>query len=266
MSSGERGRSHEDNCALLSAEIDRLVDGVRGGDPAAEVPSCPGWTLLRLLKHVGVVHRWVRHLVAERVTEPLWPREVPVAMPGDPGAYPDWLAEGGAELVAALRAADPGTPVWSWSARPDAGFWARRMLHETTVHRADAELALGRDPHIEAGTAADGVDEFLALIETAPWMAEPLRELGGAGEILHFHATDVPAAGDRPHLSGEWTITLSPGMFTWTHGHGKGDVAVRGPVSDLLLLLYGRREPFGGGFEVFGDRDLLARWLAKTAL
>ncbi|GII28085.1 hypothetical protein Pmi06nite_15270 [Planotetraspora mira] len=278
MNSGERALSHEDRCSLLSAEIDRLVDGVRGGDPVAEVSTCPGWTLTRLLKHVGVVHRWVRHLVAERVTEPLWPRDLPVTMPGDPGAYPDWLAEGGADLVAALRAADPGTAVWSWSARPDAGFWTRRMLHETTVHRADAELALGRDPHIEAGTAADGVDEFLANIKMAPWMTEPLRELAGAGETLHIHATDAPGRGadaagagvpgGHPHDrdSGEWTITLSPGAFTWTRGHGKGDVAVRGPMSDLLLLLYGRREPSDGRFEVFGDRDLLAHWLAKTAL
>ncbi|WP_204071927.1 maleylpyruvate isomerase family mycothiol-dependent enzyme [Planotetraspora phitsanulokensis] len=266
MSSDERDRSHEDHCSLLSAEIGRLVDGVLGGDPTAEVPTCPGWTLAKLLKHVGIVHRWARHLVAERVAEPLWSRDFPVTLPGDPGAYPDWLAEGGAELVTTLRAADPGTPVWSWGARHDAGFWARRMLHETTVHRADAELALGRDPHVEAGTAADGVDEFLANIRVAAWTAESLRELGGSGETLHFHATDVPAAGARPDGggSGEWMITLSPGSFTWTHGHGKGDVAVRGPVSDLLLLLYGRREPFGGAFEVFGDRDLLARWLAKT--
>ncbi|WP_203974885.1 maleylpyruvate isomerase family mycothiol-dependent enzyme [Planotetraspora silvatica] len=279
MNSGERGGSHEDRCSLLSAEIDRLVDVVRGGDPAAEVPTCPGWTLTRLLKHVGIVHRWVRHLVAERVTEPLWSRDLPVTMPGDPGAYPDWLAEGGAELVTALRDADPGTAVWSWSARPDVGFWSRRMLHETTVHRADAELALGREPHIEARTAVDGVDEFLANIKVAPWMTESLRELGGAGETLHIHATDtpgrdphatpgegVPAAHPHDRDSGEWTITLSPGTFTWTHGHGKGDVAVRGPMSDLLLLLYGRREPSDGRFEVFGDRDLLARWLAKTSL
>jgi uncharacterized protein (TIGR03083 family) len=266
MSSRERDRSHEDYCSLLDAEIGRLVEITRNGDPMADVATCPGWTLAKLMKHVGIMHRWTRHLVAERVTEPLSSRDVPVTPPGDPRAYPDWLAEGGADLVATLRAADPGTPVWSWGSRHDAGFWARRMLHETTVHRADADLALGREPHIQAGTAADGIDEFLANVGVAEWMAKPLRELEGAGETLHIHATDTPAADAHPHgrVSGEWTITLSPGTFTWTHGHGKGDVAVRGPMSDLLLLLYGRREPFDGRFEVFGDRDLLARWLAKT--
>jgi uncharacterized protein (TIGR03083 family) len=276
MSSPEHDRSHEHCCALLEAEIGRLVESTRNGDPAAEVPTCPGWTLAKLMKHVGIMHRWARHLVAERVGEPLWSRDVPVAPPGDPGAYPEWLAEGGADLVATLRAADPGTPVWSWGPRHDAGFWARRMLHETTIHRADVDLALGREPHIGAGTAADGIDEFLANVGAAEWMAGPLRELDGAGETLHIHATDTsstgaagaPADDARPHgrVTGEWTITLSAGTFTWTHGHGKGDVAVRGPLSDLLLLLYGRREPFDGRFEVFGDRDLLARWLAKTAL
>ena len=44
----------------------------------------------------------------------------------------------------------------------------------------------------------------------------------------------------------------------------RGDAAVRGPVADLLLLVYGRRGP--EGLEVFGDLDLLARWREASRL
>ncbi|MFD0471692.1 hypothetical protein ACFQ0B_27820 [Nonomuraea thailandensis] len=49
------------------------------------------------------------------------------------------------------------------------------------------------------------------------------------------------------------------GKIEWARGHAKGDVAVQGPVSELLLLLYGRRSP--DALTVHGDRALLERWL-----
>ncbi|GII57143.1 hypothetical protein Pth03_55320 [Planotetraspora thailandica] len=257
----DTGLSHEERCALLDAELGRLVEATRGGDPSAPVPSCPGWTLAKLMRHLGIVHRWARHMVAERVETPLWTRDVTVALPSDPGDYPGWLAEGGADLVAALREAGPGAPMWAWGTEQGSGFWSRRMLHETTVHRADVELALGREPYVEPATAANGVEELLANLLVAEWTAGPLSELGGSGETIHMHATGQ----DGDVFPGEWTITLLPGTFTWTRGHAKGDVAVRGPVGDLLLLLYGRRTPGDGRLEVLGDRDLLGRWLDKTA-
>jgi uncharacterized protein (TIGR03083 family) len=257
----DAGLSHEECCALLDAEVRRLVEATRKGDPSAQVPTCPGWTLAKLMRHLGIVHRWARHVVAERVEAPLRTRDIPVSLPADPGAYPGWLAEGGAELVATLRAAGPDTPMWSWGDAQISGFWSRRMLHETTVHRADAEIALGREPYVEAATAADGIEELLANLGVAEWMAGPLSELKGSGETLHIHATDLPDDA----APGEWTITLLPGTFTWTRGHAKGDVAVRGPVGELLLLLYGRRAPEHERLQVFGDRELLGRWLDKTA-
>jgi len=41
-----------------------------------------------------------------------------------------WLADGAAGLVAAVRAAGPGTPVWTWSTDRTVGFWLRRMAHD----------------------------------------------------------------------------------------------------------------------------------------
>jgi hypothetical protein len=46
----------------------------------------------------------------------------------------------------------------------------------------------------------------------------------------------------------------------------RGDVAVRGRAEDLLLLLWGRRGIDAEGNEVFGDAELLARFLAAIRL
>ncbi|MEU8266782.1 maleylpyruvate isomerase family mycothiol-dependent enzyme [Sphaerisporangium sp. NPDC049002] len=250
--------SHEDHCSAFEAELGRFAGVVENADPAAKVPTCPGWTIAKLLKHVGITHRWAEHLVRHPVHEPLPTRDVPVTLPDDDTGYPGWLAAGGASLVRTLREADGDTPVWAWGIDQHVRFWSRRMLHEGTVHRADVEIALGREPAIDSRVATDGVDELLGNLSVATWVAASLKELGGDGEVLHFHATDT--------ADGEWMVTLGPEGFSARHGHGKGDVAVRGTASDLLLLLYGRLAPEGGRFEVFGDRELLGRWLEKTAL
>jgi hypothetical protein len=47
-------------------------------------------------------------------------------------------------------------------------------------------------------------------------------------------------------------------------GHGKGDVAVRGPAGRLLLVLLRRLPPDDPQVEVLGDAALLTGWLAET--
>ncbi len=46
--------------------------------------------------------------------------------------------------------------------------------------------------------------------------------------------------------------------FIVTREHAKGDVAARGPASDLLLLLYGRLDL--DAVEVLGDAAVLETW------
>ncbi|MEO3809984.1 maleylpyruvate isomerase family mycothiol-dependent enzyme [Sphaerisporangium sp. B11E5] len=251
-----RTRAHEHHCTALEAEIRRFAEAGAQAGPAPAVPTCPGWTVGKLLKHVGITHRWVEHIVRNRLTEPVRPRDVPAGVPEDEKDYPRWIAEGGAVLVDTLRATPLDVPVWSWSDGRDAGTWSRRMLFETAVHRADAEFALGLEPRVEAALAVDGVDEFLGNLAAAGRFVAALRELDDHG-TLHFHATDVEG--------GEWMVTLAPERFIWAHGHGKGDVAVRGAASDLLLLIYGRVPPSDPRYQVFGDTGLLGRWLEKTA-
>jgi uncharacterized protein (TIGR03083 family) len=256
--------SYDRYYAEIEAEAARIAEMARGADLAAPVPTCPGWTLTKLLTHVGRTHRWAGAAVAGRATEAVDPRGL------DDGVPPEdlegrlaWLTGGAARVVQVIREAGPETRVWSWVDEQSAGFWARRMAHETLVHRADACLALGADFAPAPELAADGVSELLDLIAStkARERKPAFGELAGDGQTLHFHATDA-GLGE----TGEWLVRLTPGGVVWEHGHGKGEVAVRGTATDLLLVIYRRLPPATPGIEVLGDRRLFDHWLAHAAL
>lgn len=248
--------SHDWFIDRTAEEIDRLAYIADGAAPSAEIPSCPGWTMSKLVKHTGTVHRWVAHLLATSATEPVSPRSIDLGLPDKESDYAGWLADGAAPLAEALRAAGPGTAVWSWGPEHTAGWWARRVLHETTVHRGDAELAERQTPVVDPAVAADGIDEFLANLPSAP---KPSRQLAGLpeGQSVHLHATDA---------DGEWLIRFTGSGFEWERGHGKATAAVRGRLTLLLLFTYGRVGADDEALEVFGDKELLASWQEKTAL
>jgi uncharacterized protein (TIGR03083 family) len=245
---------HEEYCARTGTEIARMAAVAGDADRGTPVPSCPGWDITKLARHTGITHRWVTAIVATRASGPVSPKSLDAGLPEDPAGYPGWLAAGAAPLLSALREAGPDAPVWSWFGQVGCDWWARRMLHETTVHRADAELAVGAEPVIDPVVAADGVDEFLAH---APKGGRPSQQMSGfpSGQSIHLHATDE-GLGE----AGEWLITLGDNGYEWGHGHAKGSVAVRGPASLLLLLVYGRARPDDERLAVFGDAGLLATW------
>ena len=123
-----------------------MASAASAADLSGAVPTCPGWTVTRLVRHTGIVHRWATQIVATRAAARIEQRDLDVGLPDSEAGYPSWLAAGAAPLAAALRAAGPDTQVWAWGPVQSSGWWARRMLHETTVHRADAELAARRRP------------------------------------------------------------------------------------------------------------------------
>ena len=248
---------HDAFCAATAAEIDRFADLLDGADPATPIPTCPGWDLEALTKHAGVIHRWAAQMIRDGLAERLDFREIEGRAPADGQSRADWLRAGGDLLVGQLRAHAAGMPVWTWGPGGTVGWWARRMTYETFVHRSDALLALGGEPELAATFAVDGVDEFLGNLLAAAAFAPAVGELRGDGETLHLHVTDA---------DGEWMLTLTADGFTADHGHGKGDVAVRGAAVDLLLLVYGRRAASDARFARFGDVALLDRWLAQSSI
>jgi uncharacterized protein (TIGR03083 family) len=243
-----------------TAELARIIDG----DLDRPVPACPGWTFRQLATHLGRGHRWAAQIVATRAAAPVPTREVADGkLPADPARHAAWLNAGADQVIEAVAAAGSDL-VWTMTGMRLAGFWTRRRAHEAAVHLADAQLAAGRDidlapglADLAPGLAADGVDEWLGLI--AAGTAGPARELRGDGQSLHFHATDSGLSG-----TGEWLIIRTPSGVTVQHGHGKADVAVRGPAAVLLLVLTRRLPPSAPGVEVFGEQALLTHWLQHT--
>jgi uncharacterized protein (TIGR03083 family) len=240
-----------------AAALAKLIDGT---DLARQVPTCPDWTVRQLTTHVGRAHRWAAEIIATRATEPLSFRQAPGGrLPDDPAEHSGWLAEGAAMLAAAVRGAG-ADHVWTHLGMGPASCWARRMAHETAVHRADMQIAFGQPPVIDADIAADGVDEWLGLL-TRPSSDDPTGYLAvlAGGRVMHLHATDSQLGDD-----GEWLISAGPDGLILGRGHGKGDVAVRGPASAIMLLLVRRLPPDSPGVEVMGDRTLLDAWLSAT--
>ncbi|MFE9707225.1 maleylpyruvate isomerase family mycothiol-dependent enzyme [Streptomyces sp. NPDC005930] len=259
--------AHERYCDEITHQVQQLRDLVASGtDLSATVPTCPDWSLEDLVRHTGGALRWAGLLVRTRAQEDVPDEQVPgVAGPdarSDAGALGAWLAESGDTVVGALREAGPDAKVWSWGPRHDAGFWARRMTHEVTVHRADAVLTAGRPYRVAPDVAADAIDEWLEIVRFVQRTGTDPEagELRGSGRSIHLHATDA-----APGLNAEWLIEFGEDGFTWRRGHEKATVALRGPLTDVLLAFY-RRLPLDAlGLEVLGERELLEFWLERAS-
>jgi uncharacterized protein (TIGR03083 family) len=169
-----------------------------------------------------------------------------------------WIRTGGGALLSTLRAADPSIPMWAWGRDQHVGFWSRRQLHETLVHRIDLELARGEQPGADGPIAADGIDEFLVNLESAARFSPKVRKLKGNDEQLVVRAGDEPAA---------WTITLTQKGFDVESGAADRPVAtISGPALTLLLVLYRRQALDDATVDLDGSRDLVEFWLANSAL
>jgi uncharacterized protein (TIGR03083 family) len=256
-----------DFAGALSEENRLFGDLVFSADPAAPVPTCPEWTITQLFRHVGRGDRWAATIVRERVDSRVDPKTVPGGKPPeDRDAALRWLHESPRTLVDAVAKVGPDAPCWTFIGPRPAAWWIRRRLHETVVHRADAAIAVGAEYPLDPVLAADALSEWLDIVVGTAGRrgAMPLE----AGTSMHLHATDDGLGAD-----GEWLIELTDGAVTWSHGHAKASVAVRGRAVDLLLATV-RRLPaqMSGGAEgpqgetphVLGDAEVWTRWLERT--
>ncbi|MET9549680.1 maleylpyruvate isomerase family mycothiol-dependent enzyme [Streptomyces sp. NPDC006627] len=256
--------SHDRYCDEVARQIDLLRATLTGADLSATVPTCPDWTLSQLVRHTGGAVRWSERLVATRAERNIPDEDVPHAAGpegDDPAALDAWLASTGALAEKTLRAAGADASAWSWSGDHTAGFWARRMTHEVAVHRADAAITAGVDYEIAPDIAADAIDEWLDIVLLLRHLdpGSGAAELRGAGRSIHLHATDTP-----PGLDAEWLIEFGEDGFTWRRGHAKATVALRGPLTEVLLAFYRRRPLDSGRVEVLGERELLDFWLERA--
>jgi len=239
----------------IAALRDTAAEGLQA-DPAIPVPSCPGWSMLDLVRHVAYVYDRCLSHISRGVTSD--PGLAPISA-GTPESHQvaaedaiAFLDERSDRLMRTLEALDPDTPAWNWAPQAKkAGFWQRRMALETAVHRWDAQMALARAEPIEDKLAGDGVSEVLDT-----WLPTgPPRRKGAVDRfgVIHLAAADIQE---------EWFIRLrGPGIALLDtdtlldNDDPDARAYAGGPASDLLLALYGRI-----GFDVLevdGDQTLL---------
>lgn len=144
------------HCAEVVTQTSLLIGHLNGADLTVPVPTCPGWNVSQLARHVDGGQRWAREIVATRALAP--PSDVALRDLSDAGDD------------------DPDTV-------------------SAALSEAAAALALGLSYSLEPDVAADAVDEWMELgcmpfhFEVHPWM----RELLAPGRTIGLHAADTDA-------------------------------------------------------------------------
>ncbi len=202
------------------------------------VPTCPDWTVRRLIGHQGMVHRWAAaNLRGKSIEIDATERA------GRRASSPvDWLRDGAIDLVAAITQAadDVRTVVFLNDAPPARAFWARRQCHETTIHAVDAlSAALGRYPRasdtwVDPAVAVDGIDELLRGFMTRNKSRLRSDEPIAIGVLADESPTGwLVEVGERPAVV---TIALPEEVAE------RADVRLEGAAVAVYLTLWNRSD------------------------
>jgi uncharacterized protein (TIGR03083 family) len=208
----------------LEQQGELLACAAARADPAAAVPSCPGWTVAAAVTHTAKVHR--------RVTAILRRADPDAAIQDfrpDQAELDSVFRTGLAELVEVLRRAPDSLDVYTlWPAPSPRHFWARRQAHETAIHRVDVELAAGYGvADVEPELAVDGLDELVL---------DMADRFSGAGLDRSWTIVLTPLDANV-----SWTVRLSSsGAVTHRDPADRPDLSVFGLASDLYRWAWNR--------------------------
>src|SRR6476646_3019580 len=98
------------HCAEILAQTSLLVGHLDGADVTVRVPTCPGWNVSQLARHVDGGQRWAREIVATRAVRPpsdVALRDLSGATDEDPDTLSASLTEAAAALTTTLTEAGP---------------------------------------------------------------------------------------------------------------------------------------------------------------
>lgn len=242
-----------EHITAIEQEARLFAEAAAQGGPDVDIPSCPGWDMRSLVRHLSEIHLWAGAHVACRATKmwvddldeltASWP-DLAVFWPDD-GDLVDFYRATNANLVRELSAAPPDVAAMTFLPAPSPlAMWARRQAHELTVHRIDAQQAIGSISGLDADLAADGIDELLMAF--APRASTfPLA----TSRSMLVHATDT---------GHHWRTTMGPDGIDSAREDRPADVTLSGRAGDLYLALWNRSED--RAIDVRGDRDVLAAW------
>ena len=255
-----------DYLAHLERESARFLVALQGAPAEATVPTCPDWTADDLLWHLAEVQWFWGEIVRSGTDDPETYEEP--ARPDDREGLEEFYRAASGGLLAALAAADPEDPAWTWSDDKTVGFVRRRQAHEALIHRLDAELTADARTPMDPLLSCDGVDEALRVMfsgvpDWAAWVPD-------GDSTLRVDVTDMPHT---------WLVTV--GRFRGTSptsGTAYDDptlsvsdaddgrevaVTIAGTAADVDCYLWNR--PPAGTVTRAGDERVLAAFEALVA-
>ncbi len=228
----------DQHLAALRDAVSAFVRHAQAAGLDVPVPTCPDWTVRRLIGHQGMVHRWATANLRGRTIEIDATERAGRRAPSPV----DWLRDGAIDLVAAITEApdDVRTIVFLNDAPGPRAFWARRQCHETTIHAVDALAgALGRyptaaDTWIEPAVALDGIDELLAGFMTR-----------NKSRLRSDQPLTVGVLADESPTG--WLVEVSPAPAVVTVAPrdevaDRSDVRLDGPAVAVYLTLWNRSD------------------------
>lgn len=206
----------------LRASCAAIDEAASKGPLDAQVRWYPGADVAEILRHVGVVHRLVRQWVSEGHR----PATLPV-MPAGTDVR-EWFATGWEPLLSTLSGFDPADEVSTWCTYDTtAGFWWRRMAHETAIHAVDVLDAVGWSWPSSDEFALDGIDEALRL-----WLGVALGpDVRGTGQVVRVVAPQQ-----------YWTVGLNDHNVEVGHLPVPPDATISADAPTLYRWLWGRAD------------------------
>jgi uncharacterized protein (TIGR03083 family) len=230
----------------VRGESARLGEVARAGLDAP-VPSCPGWTVDDVVRHVAEVYVHKVEVLKLGARPDPWPPDF-----SEQDSL-QWYDESRAAIVDALDAAGTSAQTWTFNPRDaTSGFWHRRMAHETVVHRIDVEQAHGVVTPIDPELALDGIDEVLYPSLGGPWWEE--------GDTAH----PMDAAVRLTAAGRSWTVYADATNVDVRQG-AEGEVAAEifGEPARLYLWLWGRAGD--DAVSTVGDPDVVRAFRGRIS-
>jgi uncharacterized protein (TIGR03083 family) len=218
-----------DHRELIRDEASRIIAAYEQ-NPAGRLPWSDRWSVATVARHVASTHHVVAQIVDGRPGADFSLFASLATPEKNSPEFATWFAAGTERLLEQLHSAPRNDPCWNWyEARAGrVEFWSRRMLHETVIHRWDAQVgATGEADPVDPSVATDGIDEFVDVFVAAG----RARDESPAGPTVLVQCTDTTAS---------WTVTLPKGGRVVAPGEHPADLAVRGAANDVLLFLWGR--------------------------
>lgn len=242
-----------------------FADHVSQTSPRRHVPTCPGWSVLDLVTHVGNIYAWAATVVetgraaGTMDDRPSSARSARVS---------DWYLGKAEDLYTVLRDTPTHRACWNFAfGSGTVAFWKRRQLHETLIHGIDLAIAGDFDEHLPAELAADGVDEALTVFlhrmhsrGHAADLTEPISiiasDAGLAWLVEPAARTPVPAQSSLGTARGR----SAPRVLRTSQ---PAEDQIEAPAGVLMKLLWKRARSNDPDVKLTGDEERIERFLAS---